>query len=73
MNSYDLNFGAVGTFSPLKIRSAPTFLPSLGQPYFGPKRLFIIPQEDILIAKKETKRRRIMVLGRFMGMGYKRF
>jgi hypothetical protein len=30
---YDLNFFAFGTFSPLNILSAPTFLPLLGQPY----------------------------------------
>jgi len=29
---YALNFLALGTFSPLRIRSAPTFLPLLGQP-----------------------------------------
>jgi len=32
---YDLNFLAFGVFSPLNIRSAPTFLPLLGHPYFG--------------------------------------
>jgi hypothetical protein len=35
----DLNLGALGTFSPLKIRSAPTALPLPGQPYFGPNTL----------------------------------
>jgi hypothetical protein len=30
-----LNFGDFGIFSPLKIRSAPMFLPSLGQPYLA--------------------------------------
>lgn len=34
-----LNFFALGTFSPLRTRSAPTFLPSLGHPYFGPNKL----------------------------------
>ena len=41
-----LNFLAFGTFSPAKIRSAPTFLPLLGQPYFGPNTLFHILQEE---------------------------
>jgi hypothetical protein len=36
---YALNFGAFGTFSPLNILSAPTFLPLEGQPYFGANRL----------------------------------
>jgi hypothetical protein len=32
---YDLNFLAFGTLSPLRMRSAPTFLPLLGHPYLG--------------------------------------
>ena len=36
----------MGTSSPAKIRSAPTFLPLLGQPYFGPKALFHNLQEE---------------------------
>jgi len=39
--NYALNFLAFGTFSPLSIRSAPTFFPLEGQPDLGPKR----PQE----------------------------
>ena len=31
--NYALNLGALGTFSPLKILSAPTFFPLEGQPY----------------------------------------
>ena len=38
-NCYALNFFALGTFSPLKTRSAPTFLPLLGHPYLGWNRL----------------------------------
>ena len=33
-NCYALNFLALGTFSPLSNFSAPTFLPSFGQPDF---------------------------------------
>jgi len=40
-----LNFFAFGTFSPLNILSAPTFLPLLGQPYFGPNILRKRPHE----------------------------
>src|SRR5882724_2277623 len=43
--TYDLNLLALGTFSPLNIRSAPTFLPLLGHPYLGPKTLFHNLQE----------------------------
>jgi hypothetical protein len=43
--------GALGTFSPLNILSAPTFLPLEGQPYLGPN----IPQE--LAANHKTRRR----------------
>jgi L-2-hydroxyglutarate oxidase LhgO len=46
-----LNFGAVGTFSPLNILSAPTFLPLDGQPYFGPNTLFTKPQELPVLQK----------------------
>jgi hypothetical protein len=31
----ELNFGALGTFSPLNILSAPTFLPLEGHPYWA--------------------------------------
>jgi len=55
-----LNFLALGTFSPANIRSAPTFLPLLGQPYFGPKTLLHILQEDPnkTIARQVIVRRR---------------
>lgn len=36
---YDLNFFALGTFSPLNSLSAPTFLPLLGHPYLGGNNL----------------------------------
>ena len=50
---YALNFFAFGTFSPLKILSAPTFLPSLGQPYFGPNKLRNILQEVLVVRTNE--------------------
>ena len=55
-----LNFLALGTFSPARILSAPTFLPLLGQPYFGPKTLFHNLQEDPnkTIARQAITRRR---------------
>lgn len=75
---YALNLGALGTFSPLRIRSAPTFFPSLGQPYFGPKRLCTNPQElprrtmavssiRVIGRLRETARELKMVDLRFMG------
>jgi len=64
---YDLNLGAFGTFSPLKIRSAPTFLPSLGHPYLGPKILLIKPQELLQKMIEEIKRRGNIFLPVFMG------
>ena len=64
---YDLNLGALGTFSPLKIRSAPTFLPLLGQPYFGPKILLISLQELLQNRKADIKRRGNIFLPVFMG------
>jgi len=57
-----LNFDAFGTFSPLRIRSAPTFFPSLGQPYFGPKRL----QDEDVRRMRQMEERGNMVLGTFM-------
>jgi hypothetical protein len=51
---YDLNFLALGTLSPLNILSAPTFLPLLGQPYFGPKTLQELPHKRKL-AKAKTR------------------
>jgi len=62
-----LNFGAFGTFSPLKILSAPTFLPLLGHPYFGPKRLLIKPHELALQEMIVHKSRMAMGLGVDMG------
>lgn len=50
---YDLNFLAFGTFSPLNTRSAPTFLPLLGHPYFGPNKLQELPKRRIS-AQKQT-------------------
>jgi hypothetical protein len=47
---YALNFFAFGTFSPLKTLSAPTFLPSLGQPYFGPNKLRNILHEEPVVS-----------------------
>jgi len=44
---YDLNFFALGTFSPLSTRSAP--MPPLGQPYFGPKILRNKLQDDPVV------------------------
>jgi hypothetical protein len=62
-----LNFGAFGSFSPLKMRSAPTFFPSLGQPLFGPKRLCNMPQEGSAVTRMARKRT-FMVLGVFNGL-----
>ncbi len=63
---YALNFGDFGTFSPLSILSAPTFFPSLGQPYLGPNMLCIHPQEELTVNKIARKKKRVMVLGRFI-------
>jgi hypothetical protein len=63
-----LNLGEGGSFSPLKIRSAPTFFPSLGQPYFGPKRLCIIPQEGLPVARKARRIKKVIVLLVFTGL-----
>jgi len=65
---YALNFGALGTFSPLKIRSAPTFFPSLGQPVFWPNILWIIPQELLPVERKASRRRNKRYL--FLEVGY---
>jgi len=61
---YALNFDAFGTFSPLRIRSAPTFLPLLGQPLFCPKRLCTSPQELLKMsnADKRTRRGKLVFL-----------
>jgi hypothetical protein len=64
---YDLNLGALGTFSPLKILSAPTFLPLLGHPYLGPKILLISLQELLQKMIADTKRRGNIFLPVFMG------
>jgi hypothetical protein len=44
---YALNFLALGSFSPLRIRSAPAFLLLAGQPYLGPNTLFQSLQEEL--------------------------
>jgi len=53
-----LNLGALGNFSPLNILSAPTFLPLLGHPYFGPNKLLKKPHElrlkDIRAQRSKT-------------------
>jgi hypothetical protein len=55
-SSYALNFFAFGAFSPLNTLSAPTFLPSLGQPYFGPNKLRNkLQDEPVVKAKKQAK------------------
>jgi len=64
--AYALNFGDFGTFSPLSILSAPTFFPSLGHPYLGPNILCIHPQEELTVNKITRKKKRVMVLGRFI-------
>jgi hypothetical protein len=63
---------ALGTFSPLRIRSAPTFLPSLGQPYLGPKRLCIHPQELEPVNNIARRKKENMRLIGFMGISYNR-
>jgi hypothetical protein len=55
-----LNFGAFGTFSPLNILSAPTFLPLLGHPYFGPNKLLKNPHE-LKLEDKMTQRRKMTI------------
>jgi len=59
---YALNFGALGTFSPLNILSAPTFLPLEGQPYFGPNTLLYILQELPVLQRMHstTKQKRFL-------------
>jgi len=61
-----LNFGALGTFSPLSILSAPTFLPLAGQPYFGPNTLFTKLQELPVLHRINKDRKRYRVLRVFM-------
>lgn len=68
-NTYALNFGAFGTFSPLNILSAPTFLPLLGHPYFGPNTLHETAQLQITANKRKNN----MVLPFFMDTELKRF
>jgi hypothetical protein len=63
-----LNFGDLGSFSPLRIRSAPTFFPSLGQPYFGPNILLIMPQEGQLVARMAKRRKNDIDLLVFTGL-----
>jgi len=53
---YDLNFLAFGTFSPLRILSAPTFWPLPGQPYLGPNKLRNkLQDEPVVNARKQAK------------------
>ena len=68
LNYVGLNLGGLGSFSPLKIRSAPTFFPSLGQPYFGPKRLLIMPQEELPMDRAARRRKNDIVLRAFTGL-----
>jgi hypothetical protein len=63
-----LNLGGLESFSPLRIRSAPTFFPSLGHPYFGPKRLCIMPHEEMLVASMARRRKNDIVLLGFKGL-----
>jgi hypothetical protein len=54
---YDLNLGALGTFSPVSTRSAPTSFPLAGHPYLGPNTLFHTLQElmvQIMAARKKA-------------------
>jgi hypothetical protein len=64
---YALNFGAFGTFSPLNILSAPTFLPLEGQPYFGPNILFTKLQELIVKQIVQITVKQRMFLPFFIG------
>jgi hypothetical protein len=68
-----LNFGAFGTFSPLNIRSAPTFFPLLGQPYLGPNKLLNTLQEIMLVENTANNKRIDIFLTAFIGLGNKRF
>jgi hypothetical protein len=61
--------GAFGTFSPLSILSAPTFLPFEGHPYFGLKTL----QETAQLQITASKRKKNMGLPFFMDTELKRF
>jgi hypothetical protein len=61
--THDLNFGAFGTFSPLNILSAPTFLPLLGHPYLGANKL----QEPAL--KKISAHKRKTITGLVVNIG----
>jgi len=57
-----LNFLAFGTFSPLRILSAPTFLPLLGQPDFGLKTLQEVPKIKRAERKERRRVRRIVFI-----------
>jgi hypothetical protein len=72
LNFYDLNLGALGIFSPLNILSAPTFLPLLGHPYFGPMTLLMSLHEMLLKISAVANRRDNMILPVFMGINIKR-
>jgi len=64
-----LNLGALGTFSPLNILSAPTFLPFEGQPYFGPNTLLYKLQEPRVLQRMHSTTKKRMVLLVFIGFG----
>jgi hypothetical protein len=57
---YALNFFAFGTFSPLNTLSAPTFFPSLGQPYLGPNKFRNkLQDEPVVSTSRQAKMRMI--------------
>jgi hypothetical protein len=64
---YALNLGALGTFSPLNILSAPTFLPLEGQPYFGPNTLLYKLQELKVLQRKHSTKIKKMFFFVFIG------
>jgi hypothetical protein len=66
---YALNLGAFGTFSPLNILSAPTFLPLEGQPYFGPNTLLYKLQELMVLQRMHSTIKKRLVLLVFIGYG----
>ncbi len=66
---YALNFLAFGTLLPSKSFSAPTFLPSLSQPYLGGKTLFHKLQEEKVVEKmsKIIRYRKTFILPVLLG------
>jgi hypothetical protein len=63
-----LNFFAFGTFSPLNIRSAPTFLPLPGQPYFGPNTLQEVAKKTRPVRKKRSAKLRKDLIEKLYGL-----